>query len=247
MMWDTNADGNVDLSEALEFAERAVSMEEKSSHEIQLTSLMENDLGNSGRIGFYWDTLGWVEFRLGHLDRAEEYLRAAWLLTQAAITGDHLGQVYEKEKKTDQAIHMYRLAVATPEGKDSDGDEAREHLSHLGVQGGTNDIYLKRGTNSPGDELSKMRTVKLKSIVPGTATAEFFLLVRPGPKITDVSFISGSEKLKRATDALEAAKFEMPFPTGSAAILVRRVIVMCSSISGCQAVLYVPSSVNSVQ
>jgi len=92
-----------------------------------------------------------------------------------------------------------------------------------------------------------MRTIKLKSQVAGLGTAEYFMLIAPGPKITDVMFISGSEKLKGVSEALKAAKFEMPFPPGSSAVLLRRAIVMCSAVSGCQAVLYPPNSVRSVK
>lgn len=241
------AEANVDLPKALDFAQRAVSLEEKHSQEIHKSGLTNGDLDNTAGIGSYWDTLGWVEFRLGHLDQAEAYLRSAWLLTQNAAVGDHLGQVYEQEKKSEQAIHMYRLAVATTEGQSSDKDEARQHLSHLGVEGPTNDIVLKRGGNASGDELSKMRTVKLKTLIPGSATAEFSLLFAPGPGITDVSFVSGSLKLREFSQALKLAKFDISFPPGSTAVLLRRAIVMCSSVSGCEAVLYPPNSVHSVK
>ena len=83
--------------------------------------------------------------------------------------------------------------------------------------------------------------------LPGQATAEFFLLFSPGPKIEDVQFISGSEKLKSAGDALYDANFEVSFPPGSSARLVRRATLMCSSVVGCQAVLFTPDTVNSVK
>ncbi|MGO8685508.1 MAG: hypothetical protein ACLQUT_13185, partial [Thermoleophilia bacterium] len=46
---------------------------------------------------------------------------------------DHLGQVYEQQKKTKDAIHMYRLALATPEAHAPGGswDETRHRLEHL--------------------------------------------------------------------------------------------------------------------
>jgi hypothetical protein len=89
--------------------------------------------------------------------------------------------------------------------------------------------------------------VKLKRIVPGSATAEFFLLFSPGPKVQAVEFISGSEKLKPGVQALAAANFHVAFPEGSSARLVRRAILMCSNVTGCEAVLFTPDSVNSVK
>jgi hypothetical protein len=101
--------------------------------------------------------------------------------------------------------------------------------------------------DSNGAELSQMRTVRFKRLVPGPATAEFFILFSPGPKIDDVKFISGSEKLKAAGQALSQARFEVAFPQNSSARLVRRALLMCSSVSGCQAVLYAPDSVHSLE
>ena len=60
--------------------------------------------------------------------------------------------------------------------------------------------------------MSQIRSVKLKQVVPEYAPAEFFLLFGPGPKVEDVKFISGSEKLKLASDVLSNAKFQVAFP-----------------------------------
>jgi len=48
-------------------------------------------------------------------DKAEKYLKAAWILSQNSSIGDHLGQVYEAHHKTDLAVHMYQLALAASE------------------------------------------------------------------------------------------------------------------------------------
>ena len=59
----------------------------------------------------YWDTLGWVYFARGDLDKAEKYVSAAWRLGQHGEVGDHLGQIYEKRGKKDEAIRTYALAM----------------------------------------------------------------------------------------------------------------------------------------
>jgi hypothetical protein len=155
-------------------------------------------------------------------------------------------QVYEQEKKTNEAIHMYRLANATPESGGAAKDEIRQRLDHLGAKAPTNPIDMARSGDRSGDELSQLRSVKLNRLVPGSATAEFFLLFSPGPKLEDVAFISGDEKLKSASDVISSAKFQVSFPRESSARLVRRAIVVCSPVSGCELVLYPPSTVHSV-
>ena len=243
------ADANASLPKALEYAQRAVDGQEKESHDLELSNLLPEDLACTRKIEMFWDTLGWVHFRLGHLNQAESYVHAAWLLAQGGVEADHLGQVYEQQKKTEKAIHMYRLALATPEAHPPGGswDETRRRLERLtGTKAPTAMDLLRADPN--GNELSQLRSVKLKRLVPGSATAEFFLLFSPGPKVEDVQFISGSENLRSAGQAaLSQANFQVAFPEGSSARLVRRAIVMCSSFTGCAAVLFTPDSVNSVK
>ncbi len=241
------AENSASLPKALEYAQRAVDAQEKESHDVDLANLLTGDLECTAKIGPYWDTLGWVHFRLGHLDQAESYLRAAWLLSQYAVIADHLGQVYEQQKKTQEAIHMYRLALSTPESHQGSWDETRHRLEHLTGEKAPTVPELIRA-DPDGSELSQLRSVKIKKpLVPGSATAEFFLLFSPGPKVEDVEFIKGSEKLKAAAEVLSQAKFQVAFPEGSSARLVRRAVLMCSSISGCEAVLFTPDSVKSVK
>ncbi|HZW92208.1 MAG TPA: DUF3857 domain-containing protein [Candidatus Eremiobacteraceae bacterium] len=237
------ADANASLSKALEYARQAVDKQEKESLDVELSNLLPEDLKCTQKIGMFWDTLGWVHFRLGNLDQAEGYIYAAWLLSQSEVVGNHLGQIYEQEKRTENAIHMYRLALASPGARAfGDGEEEIRHrLEHL-----TGTALQQLSGDPSGSELSQLRSVKLKRLVPGSATAEFFLLFSPGPKVEDVQFISGSEKLKSVGKALSEAKFQISFPEGSFARLVRRAILTCSSVSGCEVVLLTPDSVNSV-
>ena len=59
----------------------------------------------------YWDTLGWVYYAEGNLDKAEKYVAAAWQLGQHGEVGDHLGQIYEKRGDKEKAIRTYALAL----------------------------------------------------------------------------------------------------------------------------------------
>jgi tetratricopeptide (TPR) repeat protein len=242
------ADANVKLPDALDYAERAVRTEEDTSERIHLSDLSDDDLHSTQRIGAFWDTLGWVHFRLGHLDEAERYLRASWMLSQLAIAAHHLGQVYELKQRRADAIHMYRLALRanTANGPSADQAEIQAHLSRL-VPGASlsTGMDLHRG-DSTGDELSQMRSVKLSRFFQGSANADFFLLFGPGAKLEDVKFIKGSDKLENAEKFIRAASFPMSHPDGSKAHVVRRGILSCSSYTGCSLVLLTPDTVTSV-
>jgi len=148
---------------------------------------------------------------------------------------------------------MYRLTLATTERPLSQGrkQEIRDHLEVLAP--GTNAtgqdlLRIRPGETFPDEELTKLRTVKLPRIVPGTATAEFFLEIAPGPKVEDAKFVSGSEELKPAEDILNLnhVTFEMAFPKGSSARVVRRGLLACTPLSGCELVMLPLDSVRSV-
>jgi len=243
------AEANANLPKALEYAQHAVDEQEKRSREAKLSNLLPDDPKCTQELGYYWDTLGWVHFRLGHLAQAESYLNAAWVLTQMSVPADHLGQVYEQQKQTAKAIQMYGLALAapTPETQMIGDDlaETRKRLARLSPAAKPSTaVDFLRNPNSMN--LHQMRLVKLPRFIPGRASADFFLLFGPGPKLEDARFINGSPSLKAAGKVLTAAKFPVAFPIGSSARLLRRAMVMCVPVTGCQVLLLTPDAVHSV-
>jgi tetratricopeptide (TPR) repeat protein len=187
----------------------------------------------------YWDTLGWVHFRLGHYEQAEKYLNAAWSLGQESLVGEHLGETYEKEGKKHDAIVAYTRAMS-----------ARDAPAEINTR--LNELRAERKSQT-GEEfdkfaLQKLRTIKLGRLAKKHASAEFFVLIASGPKIVDVKFVSGSEDLQDAGKALQSAKFDVPFPDGSEAQIVRRGILDCEpELAGCEFVVIPPNSVHALK
>jgi tetratricopeptide (TPR) repeat protein len=200
------ADANKQLPLALEYAERAVLEEEEASAKVTLSGLKMEDLGHTFSLGAYWDTLGWVYFRMGNYDKAEKYLDAAWTLLQGHDEADHLTQVHQQQHKN---------------------------------------------STHPGSDPNLLRTTKLPRLVPGTANAEFFVMLTHDPKssntrVEDVKFASGAEQLRSSAKALSAVNFKFPFPDDGPSHLVRRGILSCYPVTGCSFVLYNLSDVHSV-
>jgi tetratricopeptide (TPR) repeat protein/transglutaminase-like putative cysteine protease len=241
------ADAKAMLPEALDYAQRAVREQEETTQKIDLSKIAAEDLPKIRSLISYWDTLGWVYFRMGRPADAEKYLRAAWSVSQMGVVGDHLGQVYEQQQRKAEAIHMYRLAIrASSMNGGAAQDEIQAHLSRL-VPGASlsTGFDLHRGDAS-GDELSAVRSIKLARIPKGSGSGEVFLLFDSGSKVTDVKFISGADTLADAPKAIQAAVFPIQMPEGSRARIVRRAILSCSQITGCTLVLFNPDTVNSV-
>jgi tetratricopeptide (TPR) repeat protein/transglutaminase-like putative cysteine protease len=234
------AEANKQLRSALEYAERAVREEEEASAKVKLSDLKMEDLGHTSSLGAYWDTLGWVYFRVGNYEKAEKYLKAGWMLSRDPAEGDHLGQLYERQHKDDLAMRMYRLALGASKTPD-DMKNTQEHLDRLG---GTTESG-RFGENVTA-ELSETRTFAVERITKETSDADFFLLIGPGSKVEEVKFVSGSEELKSADKALRAIEFKMLFPDDGPSRLVRRGILSCYPVTGCNFVLYNLSDVHSV-
>jgi tetratricopeptide (TPR) repeat protein len=224
----TMADVNTNLPEALGYAQRSVVEEETESHKVDLDNVGPQDLRLPMALSAYWDTLGWINFRMGSLPAAESYLRAAWQLRPDGTAGDHLGQVYEREKKLAEAVHMYRLALEVNPRM----AETSERMRKLAQ------VHLPPNRMGAAEELSQMRTVKLPRIVKGSASADFYVLIAPMGKLKGSRFIRGSELLRFADDDLAKTLFKVAFPSDSSAYLLRKGILSCSSYTGCSFVFY---------
>jgi tetratricopeptide (TPR) repeat protein len=204
---------------------------EERSQKVDLENVQKSDLRLPFTIANYWDTLGWIYFKMDDLARAERYLEPAWQLGQEGAVGDHLGQVYEKEQKLPAALHMYILALeANPRS-----EETAAHMGNLAH------VPPPANRMSAGEELSWMRTIKLPAIVKETASADFDLLLVAGEKAEKANFVRGSELLRQAGKRLERTLFQEKFPPNSTAHLVRRGMLSCSD-TGCSFVFYPPSA-----
>ncbi|MGA7315603.1 MAG: DUF3857 domain-containing protein [Silvibacterium sp.] len=231
------ADFNSDLPTAEASSTKAMEKLEKETSQITLGNLSKEDLQRVNLLTAVWDTMGWVYFREGNLPQAENYVGAAWKVTQHSEVGDHLGQVYEKDGKLAEAANIFNLSLAaeTLSPDPSGTDSIRASLDRLKAKGHV------PGEGDPNQELAKLRTFSLPRTAPGTA--DFFLLVS-ADKVEDAQFIGGDEGLKAASSALLKIDVSGQIPKGSSAKMVRRGTLYCSDTgSQCQFTMLLPQSV----
>lgn len=243
------ADTSIDLPLALQYAQKAVSLEEDAMKQVTLASLNDQDLGGVRLLAAYWDTLGWAYFKSGDSENAKKYLKAAWLLSQRGDVADHLARLYAKQGMRPKAVHLWELALAA----DSRLADVRDRLRKLGIATGPSPAESLRRVKghkpavqwrSPaGPALSQLRTTKIPGIPKQEGTAEYFLLFS-ATKVADAQFISGSEKLKSVTAALLKAHYNMPLPDSGPEKIARRGVLSCSTYSSpsCEFVFLLPST-----
>jgi len=232
------ADTNLALDLAEASCKKALDLLDKEAAQFSVANLSNSDLQRLQLLTATWDTMGWIYFRKGNLQQAENYVYAAWFEGQHREVGDHLGQIYEKEGKKQEAANIYALSVAStrtspdPEGR----TDMEKHLAALKSEG----IHV--AYSDPGRELGEQRSVYIPQLTKKYASAEFFIELSPG-KVENVAYIRGDESLKAAEEPLRKADFKVPFPKDSKAKLIRRGILVCSEgRQQCQFAMLLPQS-----
>jgi tetratricopeptide (TPR) repeat protein len=231
------------LDVARRYAESAVATTAASSRNASLDELSRRDLRPTSALARYWDTLGWVEFADGNVEKALKYIVAAWQISQGAEGADHLGQIYSKLGNKEKAEYFYAVSLNGRRPL----PETRERMSALlGGDDKVHDLLEKyRG------ELEKLRTIQLSNFKhEGAATADFFVMLGPGTgsfaSVRGVKFVSGDESLKAAVDVVRGAKYEQSFPDDTPAMVLRRGTLSCKTGEQCIFSLAPPGDVSSV-
>jgi tetratricopeptide (TPR) repeat protein/transglutaminase-like putative cysteine protease len=239
------ADNRIELDRAQQYAESAVSAVAANLRNIDLKSVTLEQVAQVNSIGAYWDTLGWVYFQRGDIQKASRYITAGWLLDEHGEVGDHLAQIYDKLGDKDRAIHTYALALAAPHSV----PDTRARLTLL-LKGnaGIDDLVSKARP-----ELLSERSFAVKATSKQDATADFLILLSPAgtdgnsTKVEGVKFVSGSDALQSYADRLAALDYHTVFPDASPVKIVRRGTLSCSVKTGdCTFTLLLPEDVHAV-
>lgn len=237
------AEQKLALDKAQRYAEAAIADASASLQSADLAHVTTAELGRAADIAAYWDTLGWVYFQKGDLDRATPYVRAAWALSQDGEAGDHLAQIYEKSGDKERAIHTCALALAAPHAI----PDTRARLTLLlGGNSQIDDLVSKAKL-----ELDSLRTIPAGKLLAEDAHADFLVLLSPAEKrarVDAVKFIGGSEALRPLAERLRSLDYGTVFPDDSPVKLIRRGTLACSAKTGeCTFTLILPEDVRATE
>ncbi len=230
------------LDRAQQYAESAVSATAASLRNVSLDHLSNKELPLVQSLIAYWDTLGWVHYGEGDLNKAEKYVGAAWALGHHGEVGDHLAQIYQKRGDKERALRTYALSMS---GLRPD-PETRGRLVSLAGGDAKADATVARYK----DDFQHLSTIDLGK-AKQTGNADFFILISggagAGTKVDAVKFVSGDEQLKSYTEALKTADYHLAFPDDTPVKVFRRGTLSCSLTTGkCEFVLTLPDDVRTV-
>ncbi|HYT75337.1 MAG TPA: DUF3857 domain-containing protein [Vicinamibacterales bacterium] len=222
----------VDLDRAQRYAESAVATVVAMSRNVDVNHADAAALGTVTALASYWDTLGWVLFAKGDVANAKKYVSAAWMVSQHAEVGDHLGQIYEKEGRRDDAITAYARALAAERPDPS----VRERLAAI-----AGPAHVDALLTAHRDDLLAARTVTLGARGPAGKQGEFFVVFSSQGRPDGTHFIGGDPQIQDLAPEVEKLHVEGMFPDEQAERLLRRVAVGCATDGRCTATLGLPS------
>jgi transglutaminase-like putative cysteine protease len=214
------ANSKTHLSDAQTLAEQAVQLQEEAAS--KQVSMKDKDKVKSFDqmqiLGTDWETLGWVYYRQGQLEKAETYMHAAWELKPRNVDINlYLGIIYDAQHKPNDATTFYRMALSgTSSSTIQNSIQAR--FDRLGI---TTNAPLPMDVTTPLPSLTlQLNPADIEPMVD-------ILLTRD--KLPAVTLLQGDSALeKRLATAIQSALVN-PFPDTGPEKLLRRARVTCSS------------------
>lgn len=234
------AQHDLQLDRARQYAESAVTSVAAELRNVDLNDVTLREIGLVSSLSAYWDTLGWVHFHDGDVSGAEKFVTAALMLSNNGELLDHLGEIREKQGRTDDALRAFALALSVRRSY----PEARPRLVKLA--GGENqaDEWIKK----VAPDVDQRHGFGVRNAGAGASgSADFLLLLGPDKKIEAAHFLSGDDTMKSYESKLTATPYDFPFPDGTPTKIVSRATLTCKQGErDCHMVLIMPDDTTSV-
>lgn len=219
------AENDQALDLAQQYADSALKGIYERLNQLESGSIRLPDFIFMAQLATTWDTMGWIHYKSGHLDLAEKYVRASWILAQNPESAEHLGEIYEKMHNIPEATRFYAMSVKPSFRGPLGPDKGRDHLMKL-VGRPRSEQVIQARVNEP----SQSRTIHLGNIAPAGTKGEFYFIFAPGPKIVAIQLNSGDPRLTETLHKQEGKiAASVLFPENAPQKLVREGFVMCSA------------------
>jgi len=176
----------------------------------------------------YWDTRGWIYFLRGDNSSARSYVEAAWSLRTDPSVGDHLGHIYEKLDRSEDAAKLYAMAVASadqPTRAKIDADDladAKKQLEKLTEKNA--DSRIKQA----GADLSAKNQVSVANEGGVSGSADFAVRISAG-KPAEFHQLNGDKALAKFAESMQAVKLPVFVPESSGIEVPLRGTLTCHS------------------
>ena len=204
-------------------------------------------------LAYGWYVIGKAALESKDLTAAENYLTAAWRVSQDRSSGYELARVLEAKGNTSAAAHQYQLANAT--------SISNPFLSLLMPGSALNDKIsdgYKRITGKPltsttlnnGQYNGSLRAeldkeIEIHGFVHATklnGQAMFSIAFEAG-KPVKAYMLGGDKVMESLVPVLQSRTYTPVLPAGSKARLLREFRVICTPYAGCDVYILLPTSI----
>ncbi|WP_348261650.1 DUF3857 domain-containing protein [Telmatobacter sp. DSM 110680] len=220
------AEANGDLALAEKTSKESLDMLDSQTGQSTITEANGQTFRLSSLLASSWDTLGYVLGKEGKLDKANDYLEAAWNNLARTAIGLHYGELLEKQGKRQEALRIYELASSAlhPSAPDPTEQDLRTGISRLTAAG------MKSTLGERGQSAQELRTFKLKLASPSpTYWSSIYRLQFSAGGLQDVMHV-GTGLAKRGVDEqIRKANLPRLVPSASKGRILRDAVVTCSS------------------
>ena len=203
---------NIEIEIAEKWSERCLSTENLRLQDISLDRLTADQLNYVFWMADYWDTRGWIYFLRGDNANARSYVEASWSLRANPSIGNHLGQIYEKSSRAEDAAKVYAMAIASAElptrGRIDLDDlaDVKKRLAKLVPE--TTDSKIAQGRA----DLSGRNVVTVANEGALNASGDFAVRLSAAGKPSEFHQLNGDKTLAKFSDSLRAAKLPISLP-----------------------------------
>ena len=224
------ADAGLELPLAEQTTRAALDKLEEQSRTWTLDENLQVLKQRTGMLQATWDTMGWVYFRDGKLNLAEQYVGASWRGRQDAEVGKHMAEIALARGDKAAALRDYELADATFPPYDMMGVHSEPGAAQKQLRASAEALRKPGATARKNDAqagLAEMRKVPLGPADGLDGVAEYKMLLTAG-SVTRVEPTS-DKQLKGGDERLMKAKLAAFLPSGSHAQIVLDGMLNCHS------------------
>jgi TonB family protein len=224
------ADHGVELDRAQRWAETAITIGSAQLQSLSLDHITPTQMRLAHRMSSYWDTRGWVFFKKGETEKAREYAEAAWQLHPSPTMGNHLGQVYEKLGRKEDAARLYAMAIAAADLPTKAGTapddlaEAMDRLSKLAGEGESVPQLIERAKR----ELESEASAVIDNSSHANGSADFLMKIGL-TGASEVRQVSGDSNFPSFVSGVQKSRLPLQIPGSADIEIPRRATLTCTS------------------
>jgi len=240
-----------ELKKALDVTRKAVDAAEAES--LTLSPDDVHSLYGAETLSYVWTMLGWAALECNDFATAENYLRAAWELSQDRMAGYQLGRLLEAKGNKAAAAHVYQLASVTGvsnafrEGLSTGYDiQSRIRAGYVKMTGNAlTATSLNHGQYNGSLRAELDKGIEIHGFAPTSKLngQALFTVAYEAGKPVKARFLQGDKGVAAMASSLEGHRFPMALPSGSKARVLREARLICAPYGGCDAYMLLPTAI----